>query len=166
MPAYQNINTLCRGVLHVGTYKEAAGQSWKRGQALTLDGNGDLSIAVASTSTYGSASIAATASGLIALQDATGVTGAVTTVIKPIEGIEYLMPVINAAMTATTDRTLIGETFDVAHYTYNGVTGIGCQIDKTTNANFIVTGLHEEFGKPGELLGWVWGRWIEAKRII
>jgi len=119
----------------VAHYPEAASQTFKAGDLVTLS-SGKVAVAVAASTTYASADLEAGTVLGIALADATGVTG--TAVPVAIANSRLLIPLLvlhGTPASAVTAVTQVGTAYDIAHYTINGVTAWGYTIIFTLSSS-------------------------------
>ena len=149
----------------VAHYPEAASQTFKAGDLVTLS-SGKVAVAVAASTTYASADLEGGTVLGIALADATGVTD--TAVPVAIANSRLLIPLLvlhGTPASAVTAVTQVGTAYDIAHYTINGVTTWGYTIDDTSASNIVIHNLDPNY-PVGEQYGVAYGIVPAAKRAI
>ena len=138
-----------RGKLQVRAYPEAASQSFKKGDFLTVDSNGRAQLAAAAGSSVGAttATLNNLANRIIgrAEADASGTTGKMLPVLL-VEGSEFLLPVWHGTPSSAVPNTnQIGKTYELK-YVSGSPNYWAIDISATTNPKFKITDM-----QPGAL---------------
>lgn len=115
---------------------EAASQTFKKGDFLTIDSNGRVVQTLSAGSSLGAttATINNTAARVIgqADQDASGVTGALVQVV-PLKGVQFLLPVYSATpASAIASTAQIGKSYELI-YVNSDIDHFAVNLDATTN---------------------------------
>jgi len=140
-------------------YPEAATQTFKAGDFLTINSTGQVAIAVAATSTYASADVDTTNIIGMALNDASGTTNTPVSVVVATETTLFLVQATKSGGSEVTATSHLNKKYDLAHYQVGGVNGWGYTTDDTTAPNVVVV---ELYTAPGEAVGDTNGRaWVK-----
>lgn len=154
------------GPAKVALYPEAPSQTFKRGDFVKLNGSGQVEIAKASNSTYATG-LLTSATGVLGMvpNDATGVTGNVTTVVLADGNTEFLLPVAHATtVSALTADSQVGAVYQLVHHV-NGDAAWGVAIDNTSTPMVAVQEI-DPTNAVGVQYGTVWTKVLPAASAL
>lgn len=161
--AFQGVRyrTTDGGPAHIEVYGEAASQTFKAGDLVTLS-SGLVAEAAAEGADVGAGTILG-----MALSPATGVTGSRVEVAVAGERTLFSLPVYHAtpASAITATASIGAATMDITRQTVGGVSSFAVDINDTSNANASLVNIDANY-PVGEQYGRYWVRIPAAKRTL
>ena len=133
-----------RGLQRIVALPEAATQSFKIGDFLTLDSNGRLQQALTAGNNFAGSSSGTTTNRIVgrAMQSATGVTGKMVDVMIAEPHTEFLLPVYHGTPSSAVPNTnLVGKGFEV-RYASGTTPFFAVDISANTNSKVKVTDMY------------------------
>lgn len=134
---------------------EAASQTFRYGDFLILDSDGNVATAIASGSDYLSTDPEVLG---MALCNASGTSLTEIPVLLATHNVEFLLPVKSGNVTA---KTQVGVGYELAHVGL-GQYAVDVSTDGTASPMVVVTRIAPEF-PVGETNGWVWVRFLDSE---